>query len=303
MSQSIVPCLWFDDQAEAAAQFYTRTFPAGRVTATSYYPQSTDNPSGKPPGSVLTVEFEMAGMRFTALNGGPHFKINPSISFFVHLDSAEEVDALFAILAEGGQVLMPVGTYPWSERYAWVKDRFGVSFQVMKVAAGSRAPGSATLVPFLMFANAQQGKAEPALRLYARLFAEGTVSAIERFGPGEGPESLVKQGRGSLAGQEFIVMDSPAPHAFDFDEGLSLQVMCKDQAEVDHFWNGLTADGGQEGPCGWLKDPFGVSWQVVPTTIAEWMASPDAAARDRAFQAMMTMKKLDVAALQAAFAG
>jgi predicted 3-demethylubiquinone-9 3-methyltransferase (glyoxalase superfamily) len=69
--QSIVPCLWFDNQAEQAAQFYTETFPAGRVTALSCYPESTDNPAGKPRGSVLTVEFEVAGQRFTALNGGP----------------------------------------------------------------------------------------------------------------------------------------------------------------------------------------------------------------------------------------
>ena len=85
----IIPCLWFDDQAEPAAAFYTKTFPDGRITAVSHYPESFDNPGGKPRGSVLTVELEVAGQRFTALNGGPQFTINPSVSFFAHVTTAE----------------------------------------------------------------------------------------------------------------------------------------------------------------------------------------------------------------------
>jgi len=143
-ARPIVPCLWLDDDAEAAAAFYTATFPDGRITAVSYYPESFDAPGGQPRGSVLTVEFEVAGQRFTALNGGPMFTLNPSISFFVFVDSPDEADRLFAALLEGGTALMPIDTYPWSERYGWVKDRFGVSWQVL---AGPRQPGGAMLVP------------------------------------------------------------------------------------------------------------------------------------------------------------
>jgi predicted 3-demethylubiquinone-9 3-methyltransferase (glyoxalase superfamily) len=127
----IIPCLWFDDQAETAASFYARTFTAGRVVATSRYPEAVPNPSGRPRGSVLTIELELAGQRFTLLNGGPLFTVNPSLSFFIQVETAAEADRYHAALAEGGQSLMALDAYPWSERYAWVKDRFGVSWQVV----------------------------------------------------------------------------------------------------------------------------------------------------------------------------
>lgn len=295
----ITPCIWLDEQAERAAGFYVRTFPAGGIVATSRYPESSDNPSGRPRGSVLTVEFEIAGQRFTALNGGPIFTLNPSISFFVHVDTVGDVDRLFAALADGGEVLMPLDAYPWSERYGWVKDRFGVSWQVI---AGQRTEGGATIAPCLMFAGAQHGRAEEAMRFYAGIFPGGRIDRIERYAAGEGPPGTVKHGRFALAGQELVAMDSHVDHGFTFNEALSLQVMCDDQAELDRYWDAL-AEGGEHGPCGWLKDRFGVSWQVVPKALGQWMASTDTAARDRAFEAMLQMKKLDVAALQRAYEG
>jgi predicted 3-demethylubiquinone-9 3-methyltransferase (glyoxalase superfamily) len=296
---SIVPCIWFDGQAEHAAAFYVQTFPNGRITATSRYPESCDNPSGKPRGSVLTVELEVAGQRFTALNGGPEFVPNPSISFFVHVDATEEATRLFTDLADGGEVLMPLDRYPWSERYGWVKDRFGVSWQVI---AGRRQPGGATIVPCLMFAGPQHARAEEAMRAYAEVFPGGRIVSVERYAAGEGPPGTVKHGRFVLAGQELVAMDSHIEHGVSFNEALSLQVMCKDQAELDRYWNAL-ADGGEHGPCGWLKDRFGLSWQVAPKHMADWMTSTDTAARDRTFEAMLEMKKLDIAALERAYEG
>jgi predicted 3-demethylubiquinone-9 3-methyltransferase (glyoxalase superfamily) len=298
-SRTIVPCIWFDDQAEQAADFYLKTFPNSRITAISHYPKSSDNPSGRPRGSVLTVELEVAGQCFTALNGGPIFTVNPSISFFVNVDTTEQADRLFALLADGGEVLMALDAYPWSERYGWVKDRFGVSWQVM---AGRRQPGAATIVPCLMFAGSQHGRAEEAMRTYAGIFAGGRIDGVERYAAGEGPPGTIKHGRFVLGGQEMVAMDSHIDHGVSFNEGLSLQVMCKDQDELDRYWEAL-AEGGEPGPCGWLKDRFGLSWQVVPTAITEWMTSKDEAARDRGFEAIMQMKKLDIAALQRAFDG
>ena len=296
---TITPSIWLDDQAEAAAAFYVRTFPAGRIVATSHYPESSDSPSGRPRGSVLTVELEVAGQRFTALNGGPLFIPNPSISFFVHVDTAAEVDLLYAALAEGGDALMPLGSYPWSERYAWVKDRFGVSWQVI---VGRRAEGGATIAPCLMFAGAQHGRAEEAMRLYAGIFPGGRIDSVERYAAGEGPPGTVKHGRFVVAGQEMVAMDSHVAHGFTFNEALSFQVQCADQAELDRLWDAL-GEGGAHGPCGWLKDRFGLSWQVVPSRIGTWITSTDAAARDRMFAAMMQMTKLDIAALERAYEG
>lgn len=295
----IVPCIWLDAGAEAASAFYVAAFPGGRIEAVARYPESFDNPAHKPRGSVMTVDFTVAGQRFTALNGGPMFTLNPSISFFVFVDAPAEADRLFAALADGGKALMPIDAYPWSERYGWVQDRFGVSWQVM---ARRGPPEGAGIVPCLMFSDAVSGRAEAAMRFYAGALPGGEVESITRYEAGEGPEGSVKHGRFRMAGQEMIAMDSHVSHGITFSEALSLQVMCRDQAEVDRCWAAL-ADGGREGPCGWLTDRFGVSWQVVPEEIVAWMTSPDVAACDRAFAAMLQMGKLDLAALTAAHQG
>lgn len=297
----IVPCIWFDDQAEQAAAFYVKTFgdrEPGRISAVSHYPESSDNPGHKPRGSVLTVDFEVRGQRFTALNGGPQFVLNPTISFFVNVDTPDEADRLFAALVEGGQAMMEIGTYPWSERYGWAKDRFGVTWQVM----AGRRPESAAIVPCLMFSDAQRGKAEEAMRAYTKIFPDGRIEATERYTAAEGPEGSVKHGRFTIDGQTMVAMDSHVVHGIAFNEALSLQVMCTDQPELDRYWEALS-EGGEKGPCGWLKDRFGVSWQVVPIAMTKWLTSDDAEARDRAFAAMMEMKKPDIAALDRAFTG
>jgi predicted 3-demethylubiquinone-9 3-methyltransferase (glyoxalase superfamily) len=161
ITPKIAPCLWFDTQAEAAANFYTAIFDNSRINKISRYTKAGRDVHGKEPGSVLTVEFELDGQTFTALNGGPHFRFNEAVSF---------------------------------------------------------------------------------------------------------------------------------------------QVMCGGQAEVDYFWRGLS-DGGQEGQCGWLKDKFGVSWQVVPQVLLQMLTDEDGLKRERTMSALMSMKKLDIAALQRAFAG
>jgi predicted 3-demethylubiquinone-9 3-methyltransferase (glyoxalase superfamily) len=299
MTKQLVPCIWTDDQADAAAALYLETFPDGRIVATSRYSEVTDNPSGRPRGSVLSVELEIAGQRFTLINGGPMFTPNATISFFVHVDSEAQATPLLTRLADGGKVMMPLASYPWSPWYGWVADRFGVSWQII---TARRSPGGATIVPCLMFTGRQHGQAEAALRHYASAFAGGRIDALERYAAGEGAEGTVKHGRATLGSDELIAMDSHFDHGFAFSEGVSLQVMCADQVEVDHFWAALAA-GGAPGRCGWLTDRFGVSWQVVPAAISTWMTHPDPAARDRAFAAMMTMSKLDIATLERALAG
>lgn len=291
----LVPCIWLDDQAEAAAALYTSLI-GGDVSAVARYPESFDNPGHKPRGSVMTVELEAGGQRFTLLNGGTHFRANPSISFFLTVDDEAEVTRLHDALVEGGTTLMPLDAYPWSPRYAWVQDRFGVSWQIMLAERPT-----ARVMPCLMFANALFGRAEEAIALYTRAFPDGRAGSVDRYedGPAKGK---IGHGRFEIGGQTMAAMDAPGQHDFSFDEGVSLQVMCDDQAEVDHYWGAL-AEGGSHGPCGWLKDRFGVSWQVVPKQMAAWTTHPDPSARDRAFQAMLTMQKLDIAALERALHG
>ncbi|MBI1949289.1 MAG: VOC family protein [Deltaproteobacteria bacterium] len=295
--QRLIPCIWFDDQAGKAAADYIRIFPDTRVVNSSRYPEHAENPSHRPPGSVLTVELVLAGQRFTLLNAGPIFKVNPSISFFVNVDTAAEADRIFGALLDGGEALMPIDRYPWGERYGWVKDKYGVTWQVM---AGRRPPSGATIVPCLMFVGKQHRRAEEAMRFLTGIFPGGRIESIERYGPGEGPEDTVKHGRFTLDGQTLVAMDSHGDHRFTFNEGLSLQVMCDGQAEVDRYWDALS-EGGEPGQCGWLKDRFGISWQVTPKELVTWMLSTDLQKRDRAFAALLNMTKLDVEELRRAY--
>lgn len=296
----VAPCLWYDDQAEEAAALYCASLPQTTVTAVARYPLGFDNPGGKPRGSVLTVELDLAGTPFTALNGGPHLRPDPSISFFVHTKGTAETDRVARALADGGSYLMELDSYPWSASYAWVQDRYGVSWQVMLADAWD----GPMIAPCLMFTGSVHGRAEAALRLYAGIFPEGHVELLERYQAEEGPTGTVKHGRASLAGQPLIAMDSHLGRGLGFSEAISLQVLCRDQAEVDHYWSRLS-ERGEEGVCGWLKDRFGVSWQVVPTVFLEMLQAGEASGPgyERAFRAMLGMTKLDIAAIQAARQG
>jgi predicted 3-demethylubiquinone-9 3-methyltransferase (glyoxalase superfamily) len=295
----IVSCLWFDQNAADGVRLYTEALPDARPVATSYYSDAYDNPGGVAGGKELTVAFEAGGRSFTTLNGGPHFKPNPGVSFFVEVASADEVNCIAELLLAGGQAMMPVGAYPWSDRYGWVTDRFGFSWQVML----SRRPAPrAAIAPCLMFSGDQHGRAEEAMRACAEIFPASEVESLVRYEPGEGATDTLKHGRVTLAGQTFIAMDSHVSHGVTFNEAISFQVMCRDQAEVDRYYAALSR-GGAESRCGWLKDRFGLSWQIVPVDMPRWMTGGDRAARERAFQAMLTMKKLDIAAMEKAFRG
>lgn len=298
MPSRITPCIWTGDHAEAAAALYTATLPDARVTATSRYPTDRDNPAGKPRGAVITMELDVAGQRLTLLDGGPRFRPNPSVSFFVQVDEAD-ARRIFAALADGGRALMPLGAYPWSPCYGWVADRFGVSWQIM---SGAGALARAVIEPALTFVGPVHGRAGEAIEAYSTMFPGGSIDHVERYTAAEGPAGTVKHARFTVAGQPMIAMDGPGAHPFRFDEGVSFQLRCADQAELDQAWAALTA-GGKPGPCGWLTDRFGVSWQVIPDRLGAWMSGADPAASGRAFAAMMTMSKLDLAALERAYAG
>jgi predicted 3-demethylubiquinone-9 3-methyltransferase (glyoxalase superfamily)/uncharacterized protein YndB with AHSA1/START domain len=264
MGNKIYPCFWFDGQAKEAAEFYCATFGDGKITI--------DSP--------MLVHFELAGQKFMGLNGGPQFKPNPSISFYVVCSSAAEVDIVWAKLIEGGSALMPLDSYPWSARYGWVQDRFGVSWQL---AVGNIEEVGQKYTPLLMFTN----------DLYSKICAPSALMGIARFEEGEPTPGLIKHAQFKLMNQTFMAMDSPIPHAFNFNEGISLVIDCVDQAEVDHFWDNFTAKG-QEGRCGWLNDEFGVSWQVVPRALPQLMMDADPDTAQYAMNALMQMRKIEI---------
>lgn len=276
MTKLIYPCLWYDGQARAAAELYGTAFGDCQIVSE---------------GPVV-VEFTLAGQSFMGLNGGPQYRPNPSISFYVTCEALEEVDRAFGVLAEGGSVLMPLDRYPWSARYGWLQDRFGVSFQL---AAGSLKNVGRKFAPMLTFTGAQAGRAEEAVRFYTSLFESSSIVGIKKYGPGEGgAEGSVNHAQFWLGEQVFMAIDSPAPHGFAFGEGVSLVVSCRSQEEIDRYWSRLT-DGGQESMCGWLKDRFGVSWQVVPAILGELLRDPARAPGVSA--AFLKMRKFDLETL------
>lgn len=301
-ARPIVPCLWFDDQAAEAAEFYTSLFPGSGVGSTGRYGKEGYEIHGRPDGSVMTVGFRLAGRAFTALNGGPHFRFTPAISLFVVCETEAEIDALWAALAEEGGTLMELGRYDWSDKYGWLNDRFGLSWQI---ALGRPAAAGQRIVPLLMFTGAQCGRAEEAMTRYASIFEGSGVDRILRYGPGDAtPEGHVEHARFTLGGQQFMAMDSALPHPFAFNEAISFQVMCETQAEIDRNWERLGEGGDPRArQCGWLKDEFGVSWQIVPAALQRMMADPDPEKVGRVTNAFLQMEKFDIAALQRAYEG
>jgi predicted 3-demethylubiquinone-9 3-methyltransferase (glyoxalase superfamily) len=154
------------------------------------------------------------------------------------------------------------------------------------------------IITYLWFEN----QAEQAANFYTSLFADSRVTDVERYPEGApGPAGQVMVVKFQLAGQEFIALNG-GPQ-FTFNEAVSLYVNCETQAEVDELWGTLTADGGEEQPCGWLKDKYGLSWQIIPTVLPELLGDPDPATANRVMEAMFKMTRIDIAALEAARAG
>lgn len=275
MKNDLYPCLWFDGKAKEAATYYSSIFDNAKITS--------ENP--------LVVMFELEGMKFMGLNGGPNFKINPSISFFVLCNSTDEIENKWNLLSAAGSVMMPLNKYPWSEKYGWCQDKFGVNWQLMMSnEAGEK------IVPSFMFTQQQSGKAEEAINFYASLFKNSEVKMISRYEKGEPDvEGYIKHAQFILNGQSFAAMDSSGPHAFTFNEAVSWVIPCDDQQEIDYYWDKLT-EGGAESQCGWLKDKFGVSWQVVPAVLGKLMSDP--ARRDKVMQVVMQSRKFNIEELE-----
>jgi predicted 3-demethylubiquinone-9 3-methyltransferase (glyoxalase superfamily) len=288
--QKLIPCLWFDDQAEEAAKFYTSTFNKSKIGKMARYSEAGAEVSGRKQGSVMTVEFDLEGYKFTGLNGGPLFKFSPAISFFVGCESEKELDELWKSLVRGGSVLMELNKYPFAEKYGWCEDKYGVSWQLILNKTKQK------ITPSLLFVGEQAGRAEEAMKLYTSIFKNSKIENIVR----DEKTNAILYAPFTLAGEEFVAMDSPIEHKFTFTHAISIMVDCKTQEEVDEIWSQLTK-GGEAEPCGWVKDKFGVSWQIVPSGLGEMFSDPDSKKTERVMKAMLQMKKLDIKKLKQAY--
>ncbi|RRJ64931.1 VOC family protein [Paenibacillus oralis] len=297
----IIPHLWFDKEAKEAAEFYCTVFPDSKITSAATL---RDTPSGD---SDL-VSFTVWGHPFMAISAGPYFKINPSISFIVNFDPSREgnarelLDEAWSKLSKDGTALMPLDKYPFSERYGWIQDKYGVSWQLMLTNPdGEPRPA---IIPSMMFVGENYNKAEDAREFYLSVFRNAKPGSLFRYGPGHEPdrEEAVMFTDFMLENTWFAAMDSAYEHHFNFNEAVSLLVNCETQEDIDYYWEKLSAVPEAE-QCGWLKDKYGVSWQISPAAMDEMMTKGTPEQIDRVTQAFLKMKKFNLAELQKAFQG
>lgn len=299
--QKIIPHLWFDTQAKEASEFYVAAFGDSKVTHVSTIHNT-------PSGDCDIVSFNLRGYEFMAISAGPYFKLNPSISFMVNFDPSrdesarENLDKLWSKLLDGGKALMPLQEYPFSKWYGWVEDKYGVSWQlILTDPEGEPRP---FIVPSLMFVGDVCGKAEEASDLYIKTFANSKRGMVARYPAGMEPdkEGSIMFSDFMLENEWFIAMDSAHKHEFAFNEAISLLVQCDSQEEIDRLSDALSAVPEAE-QCGWLKDRFGVSWQMSPARMQEMMHNGTEVQIDRVTKAFLQMKRFDIAALEREYNG
>ncbi len=273
MINPISPCLAFGAPLKTVATFYCSLFEQSTI--------GVETP--------MVIQFDLAGQKIKALYVGEAFKITPAISFMVYCQSDAEITRLAEQLAEGGSLMMALGKYPWAEKYAWVKDQFGMTWQLMLADLPSNGQ---KIVPSFLFVGEQFGHAQAAMTQYTQIFEPAQIVDTQLYAQGEpAGAGKLKFGQFALDTMLFNAMDGAGNHAFGFSEGISLVVECDTQQEIDHYWTHL-GEGGTASSCGWLKDRFGVSWQILPKNLGALMTDPQKG--EKAMQALLKMKKIVV---------
>ena len=279
--QKIIPHLWFDKEAKEASELYVSLFKDSKVENVT---RITDTPSG----DCDIVSFKLAGQSFMSISAGPYFKFNPSVSLFVVFDNEAEIEAVWNKLVEGGKVLMPFQTYPWAQKYGWLQDKYCLSWQL---SMSEHHKLDQKITPLLTFTQDKAGMAKTAIEDYVKIFSNSRVEMMVPYEKGDGDtEGFIKHARFTLEGQGFMAMDSSLSHEFVFNEAISFIVQCDTQKEIDYYWEKLSAVPESE-QCGWLKDKYGVSWQIVPSSMNTLLASSDPKKAHKVTQAFLKMKK------------
>lgn len=280
MNNNMYPCIWCNNNAKEVVTFYEEVFDEVHIRE--------ENP--------LAILFEMGGTKFMALNGGDRFWPNAAVSYFVYCGgSNEKIEHLYAALMKDGKALMPLGTYDWSPKYAWLQDKFGVNWQ-LDIDPINNAQ---TVVPALLFADGKAAAVQEALGYYTTLFQDSKTLVHYPFAEGSDmPEGALLFAQVKLKELIFNFMSGGSvQHGFDFTEGNSFVIECDTQKEIDEYWAYFSREG-KESRCGWVQDKYGLWWQVVPAILKDLMSRPGKAQKVTA--AFLSMKKFDIETLQKA---
>jgi len=274
---TVYPCIWTNHQNAEMSAVYGGAFDCLSVLSSTPF----------------VTELALGDYRMLLLDGGDKFSPNPSISIFIKMTDKAALQKAWDKLTEGAKVMMPLQAWPWSPMYGWVKDRFNVSWQLFWE---EKAEEDFVLSPCLMYVGDNAGKTKDAMDFYCSMFKPSVINGVTYYGEGGGDvASYINHAEFTLGNNLLMAMDSSHMHGFDFSEGISLVVPCKNQEEIDHYWASLT-NGGAESICGWLKDRYGVSWQIVSANIGILMSDQEKA--PKIFERILKMKKIIVADLE-----
>jgi len=245
-----------------------------------------------------------------SISAGPLFKFNPSVSFMVNFDpllfkdsaspaqeARTKIDEAWEKLSEGGTVIMPIDEYPFSKRYGWIQDKYGVSWQlILTDPEGEPRP---SILPSIMFVGNNAGRAEEAVNFYLSVFRDSKMGMMFRYDKGQEPdqEGTVMFSDFMIENCWFAANDSAHEYDYNFNEAISFMVRCENQNEIDYYWDKLSAVPEAE-QCGWIKDKYGLSWQIVPASMDQMMMDKDPERMKRFTQAFLRMKKFDLAELE-----
>lgn len=294
MYQKIVPHLWFDTEAKEAVAFYTEIFPDSRIISSHQF----DGPEG----DAERVVFELLGYRFMSVSSGQTHERNATISFLVpYLEyQTPMVERLWDRLIDGGSPIMDIGGYPFNEKFGWLEDKYNISWLFYLATEEQLCPYS--IVPVVMFGDDVAGQAEEAMKFYSHVFNRTKYRGVYHYpkGLGSGNRDYLMHGELQLEGQCFGFMDSLQEHGFNFNEGISLMVHCDNQQEIDDYWAELSTEPETES-CGWLKDKYGMHWQVVPKVLDDMRKEGSASALKSLTATYLKMKKLDISLLEKAY--
>lgn len=296
MNQKIIPHLWFEQEALEAAKFYTAIFPESQIHG------DIDDTSGN------IISFDICGHRFIAFNGRRNFTFNPAISFFIHFNLSKDenirkkIEEVWEKLSDDGKVLMPFDQYPFSEKYGWIQDKYGLSWQLM--LSNLDEDKLIKVVPSFMFTNEIYGKAEEAIHFYLSVFQHSNIGNIARYPDGMEPdeEGKIMYADFTIENQTFVMMESARAHEFHFNEAISFLIYGESQDEINRLWEKLSSSPGDE-QSGWLKDRYGVSWQIIPRQMEEMMAQGTKEQIHRVINEVRRMKKINIDDLWKAFNG
>ncbi len=277
--------LWFkgEDPAKAIDK-YTGIFDNSKIL----YSTSFETPFAT---TAQSMEFTLGGKIFRAINAQPAFEFNNSFSLCVLCSTREDSDSKWAqLISNGGKEIMPLGKYDFAERYGWLVDEFGLSWQVF---FGGKMPFDFEVVPSLLY---PKGKTKEALAFYSTIFTDFAVNFVDYL---DEEKNNILFSCFNINGSDYFAYDNLSDREFPFNESASIMIECETQEEIDYYWDRLSADP-TAGQCGWTKDPFGLSWQILPKFLSEALFDQDAEKYKKLSGAMLEMKKMDLGKLKKA---